>query len=505
MATTRALAFSNGAFAQQLEADTLEVGTGISSTGTNAAINVAATGSGAINLGGGAGPTGLVNVGTGINYGAVAISRTGVNTTVNGAFIVSGQGTLNGNVDATAGLDVTGAVLSCASGFTQSAGATSLTGTTFTGAYSGVVTLDHTGLVFNEAGADVDTRFEADADTNLLYLDAGLLVGGTAGYGGVGIGTVPTHRFHIHTTAAAAASGLLFGISNPSNAYALRVFNNSASQPQLAVERANGGTDFIFNTDGACSFGVAAVARTITIGNVTGTTSLVVNTGTGASSWTMTGAGTFSLVAGTGAIGLANNATDHATTVGSTTTASPLTLQAGTGAWTATAGGIFDVNATDAVTIDSTAGTIGIGTGADAFAMNFGTGAAARTLTFGNVTGATAVVVNAGTGVSSWTVTGVGTLSLIAGTGTVSLAANATDHGTVLGSVTGVSALVLQSGTGDITAAVGAVVSLVVDDAAVAESFAMQVYDVTGAALKRFVRGGIDSAGAGFRLVRVAN
>lgn len=59
--------------------------------------------------------------------------------------------------------------------------------------------------------------------------------------------------------------------------------------------------------------------------------------------------------------------------------------------------GTLDIQGSGAVTIDSSAGAIGIGTDADAQAINIGTGAAVRTITVGNVTGATGVVLNAGT------------------------------------------------------------------------------------------------------------
>lgn len=58
----------------------------------------------------------------------------------------------------------------------------------------------------------------------------------------------------------------------------------------------------------------------------------------------------------------------------------------------------FDLNAAGAVTIDSSGGTISIGADAVAQNMNFGTGAAARLITIGNVTGATGVSVNTGSG-----------------------------------------------------------------------------------------------------------
>jgi len=65
---------------------------------------------------------------------------------------------------------------------------------------------------------------------------------------------------------------------------------------------------------------------------------------------------------------------------------------------TYTVGGIYDVNGTGAVTIDSSGGAISIGADADAQAINIGTGAAARVITIGNNTGATDVHITSGTG-----------------------------------------------------------------------------------------------------------
>ena len=63
----------------------------------------------------------------------------------------------------------------------------------------------------------------------------------------------------------------------------------------------------------------------------------------------------------------------------------------------ATAGGI-EVDALGAIAINSSGSTLNIGNDADAFGINIGTGAAARTITVGNVTLATAVNLIAGTG-----------------------------------------------------------------------------------------------------------
>ena len=103
----------------------------------------------------------------------------------------------------------------------------------------------------------------------------------------------------------------------------------------------------------AIDLGTGAAARTITIGNISGTTAVIVRAGTGASSWTMTGAGTFDLVAGTGTINLATNATDHSTLIGSVTGTSAYTQRSGTGAMTFTAGGAWDANVVGAATLDA--------------------------------------------------------------------------------------------------------------------------------------------------------
>ena len=140
--------------------------------------------------------------------------------------------------------------------------------------------------------------------------------------------------------------------------------------------------------------------------------------------------------------GPASGAAAQTVNIGSTNTTSALTLRAGTGATTHTAGGIYDVNAAGAITIDSSGGTIGIGADAVAQAINVGTGAAARTITIGNATGATSVVLNAGTG------------NIDIGTGaqarTVNLGTGLAAQSVTVGSADSSSALSLKAGTGKI-------------------------------------------------------
>ena len=74
------------------------------------------------------------------------------------------------------------------------------------------------------------------------------------------------------------------------------------------------------------------------------------------------------------AVNLATGGTAAKTLImGSTASTSATTVQTGTGAMTVTAGGIFDVNATGAVTIDSSGGAISIGADSVAQAINIGT------------------------------------------------------------------------------------------------------------------------------------
>ena len=92
---------------------------------------------------------------------------------------------------------------------------------------------------------------------------------------------------------------------------------------------------------------------------------------------------------------------------------------------TYTVGGIYDINGTGNITIDSSAGTIGIGADADAFAINIGTGAAARTITIGNATGATGIAINSGT--DDITLTSQDAITLAAAAGDISIDGQSVD------------------------------------------------------------------------------
>lgn len=140
----------------------------------------------------------------------------------------------------------------------------------------------------------------------------------------------------------------------------------------------------------AINLGTGAAARVITVGNVTGATQVVLNSGTAGIALSSTGAGDI--------------------TIDSDDT---LLLDSD---------GVLDLNSSGAA--------INIGNDADAFAINVGTGAAARTITMGNSTGATSLVLDCGTGALN-----VGT--------------NAIAHTVTIGNVTGATSLVMNCGSGN--------------------------------------------------------
>ncbi len=214
---------------------------------------------------------------------------------------------------------------------------------------------------------------------------------------------------------------------------------------------ASGGTAIGIGQDAstdAINIGTGAAARTITIGNVTTTTGVVVNTGTG-----------------------------HFA-VNTTSTGNILLTSANT----------FVVDAQGAITINSDAGTIGIGNDADAQNINIGTGAAARTISIGNITSSTAITIDSGTGainigttiakiITVGNVTGATGVAINVGTsgftvdgvtnspyaigpsttsGTITIGGTAQSTGLItLGSSSATSTVAIQSGAGASTTLIG--------------------------------------------------
>ncbi len=245
----------------------------------------------------------------------------------------------------------------------------------------------------------------------------------------------------------------------------------------------------------AINVGIAG-ARTITLGNVTGATDVVFNSGTGGFAFNPTGAGdiTFNVTAGNfsvvGAgnnIGIGDDAAANIVTIGSTTGAAETIIQSGVGDVIVTSTGAVIIDSVGLLELNSSAGTIGIGIDADTSAINIGT-VGARVLTFGNVTGATSLALNAGTGGIALASTGTGditinsddtllldsdgVLELNSSAGsisigndavslTVSVATGAAAMTTIIGSTDTTSTTTIQAGTGEVILSAAGAVSMV--------------------------------------------
>jgi len=221
----------------------------------------------------------------------------------------------------------------------------------------------------------------------------------------------------------------------------------------------------------AVNIGAGAVAKTVTIGNGTGATSLVLN-------------------AGTGAVNIGANAVAHTTTVGTATGAGATVLQAGTGDITiesqddiniganAIAQDIVIGNATGATSI-----TINSGTGA----LNLGSNAIAHTTTVGTTTGTASTTLQSGTGGVNITSATTGNIFIASGstgnitldsgsTGQVNLGTGASSKQVTLGNLTGTTLLALNGGTGGLTLDSTGAISL---DGTAASNFSTSVGALT--------------------------
>jgi len=162
--------------------------------------------------------------------------------------------------------------------------------------------------------------------------------------------------------------------------------NIAAGSLGIAVN-ANGGLIGIGHWSGGdIQLGTASVARTITIGNTTGNTSLT-------------------LQAGTGAINIGNDGVAKTINVGNTVGNTSLTLQAGTGAINIGNDGVAKTinigNAIGTTNVNVHSGTFGITIGNDENGGEIQIGqttSTAKTITTGNSNGATQLIQRFGTG-----------------------------------------------------------------------------------------------------------
>ncbi len=165
--------------------------------------------------------------------------------------------------------------------------------------------------------------------------------------------------------------------SSLQGAYTSGATITTASSTDIAFTLTSGG--FTVNGGGAVDLGF------------TGTDVTTFKVGAGAVDIATTGNIDIATTASARTVQIATGAAAQAVTLGSTNSTSALTLQAGTGALTHTAGGAYDVNAAGAVTIDSSGSTIGIGTDNVTGAVSVGT-QGARNIAIGSASATSATV-----------------------------------------------------------------------------------------------------------------
>lgn len=296
-------------------------------------------------------------------------------------------------------------------------------------------------------------------------------LGANGGTGAINIGTAATNRA---ITIGNATNTSAFTINAGNGGIILSTNATASGAIQIGADNGNGqisiGTGTGSRTvsigtgaaNGSINIGTnASTGRTVTVGNSTGTSRLVLTGGSGTTAGSeaiaigndagtgtivvasSTGTRTVVIAGGTAAqtVSIGAGGAAKTVTLGSTTSTSATTIQTGTGAMTLTAGGIYDVNATGAVTIDSSTSTISIGSDNVAQQVRIGN-AGARKIFIGS-TSATGIELGAGAGgivvnnIASVALRGMGQ-SCFNGAGTtipagavVALQANPTIRGTI--------------------------------------------------------------------------
>lgn len=302
---------SNGAF-------TVNTGTGAIDIGTDAVAKI-------VTIGNAIGGTGvIVNSGT----GDIALSSQDkvVIDSVNDMELNSSAGNINIATDAIANTTTIG----------NATGVSSVIVNVGTGAFDlGVTATDHTSRLGSTTGVSALTL---QAGTGAMTCTAG----GAFDVNAVGAVTVDS-------------TGAAISIGNGADAFGINI-GTGAAQRNIILGNATGTTSVVVNGGtGVMQFGANAIAHDVTVGSVTG-------------------AANTSLLSGTGLLNLAS--------LGSSTYSAVTTL---------------DIDTAGALSINSSAGIINIGNDAVAQNIYIGTGAAARTVTIGNITTTTGVAINTGT------------------------------------------------------------------------------------------------------------
>lgn len=247
-------------------------------------------------------------------------------TATNWSVTKTGTISTSGNISATGTGTITSAgLLTASNGLTQTAGALNLTAT------SGALTISGLGASSLSTGANNLTITAGNFNTTATGINTtniGVTTPGTGKFttltstGATDLANAGASNVTIATTGTGTVA-----IGNSTGTFAL------TSSGGLNVTTAGALT-------GVASIDANAVAQTITIGNSTGATSVVINDGTGA-------------------LNIGTNAIAHTITIGNTTGASALTLTAGSGGVTVGTLGTGIVHSSSAGLLSSSAVALG--------------------------------------------------------------------------------------------------------------------------------------------------
>ena len=349
---------------------------------------------------------------------------------------------------------------------------------------AGNFTVDNSGNVDIQGDLDVAGTFTFTGDLNLTSASA---IDITSTFNGPSIILTANgganEQIYLHSEQGTTASSikltsdlggvLVQGALNSSSAVVIDATNAAGGVQVLAGTNgillgASNGPISILSGTGAIGIGNDAAAHAITIGNGTGATSLT-------------------LASGTGAINVGTNAVAHAITIGNVTGATAVDINAGSG-------GIGIAALNSAVQITSGTGQMDIGSDAAATTINVGVAAAVKTVTVGSTNTTSTTQIQSGTGGLGLLATN-GTLAISSGTGVMNISAdgsattvnistaNAAKTLTI-GSVNAGSSTTLRSGAAGMTILSGTGAMAISSDAA-----ATVVGIANGAAVKTVTLG----------------
>jgi len=279
---------------------------------------------------------------------------------------------------------------------------------------------------------------------------------GTNDAQGLNFMTSGTNRF----TIATSSSTLIGDGATSITANSTLALSSAATSDLNITSGTTGNLNLDSGSTGAVNIGTNANAKTITIGNGSGATSVVLNAGTGnidigANAFARTinigtGAATVQTinVGGTGAnvIGIGNTQTTGSISLGAAMIGGTISI-GGTGLQT----GNLDVAP------GTGAQTVAIANGSGVKTLNIGNGVSGNTISIGNGANSSAQVINIGAGAAGANST-VNILSGVAtaGTQTLNLGTGASAKNINIGNQSGATALTLDSGTGAIAIGTGA-------------------------------------------------